>query len=686
MIVIKGSNRIDADIFASRIVQRLKECDIEEEAIVYYMFPIYIGDVSEDSVTARILLLSKTYGILYFETKNSDEDIEATENRMNQVYACLSAKLKQLPELRKGRNLKYEISTILVSDDELQVSEDFYWSDYNNLPNFIKGIRCNIEDCSFSLIQSCIDGTVRTVKKVERKNSTSRKTKAKILADIQSHIAKFDIEQKEAALTELDSPQRIRGLAGSGKTIVLTQKAALYHLKHKDDVILYTYYTKSLHDTIKEHIDRAYKYFSNNREPNWDKIIICHAWGRDSVPGVYSMACDDIGERPMNLVSALNVDPKDPLGYACKDLMEKPIKPVYDMILIDEGQDFTPPFYQLCYRLSKNSKIVWAFDDFQNIFDVAIQDERKTFGKTDGRYNVDFGRDVVNGSDIVLPKCYRTPRIPLIAAFSLGLGVYNSQVLQRLSSNELWNSLGFSVVQGNCNTGDNMIIQRPEDNTPSYSNKEFGVGCIAYIKCKNIDQECDWIASQIAKDLSEEDLLPNDICVICVDKKWVVSYFSKIQNRLLNKGIECFNHINTYSSNISFMREGYVTLSTVNKAKGNECACVYVCGVDHIFSNPNNIVLRDTLFTSMTRTKGWLTLTGCRDEFDKCIEEMNKLKDNNFELHFVQPSENATKTIEDQSRRETIAIDKIDRIISELKSLGRSKEDIKKEINRLLEL
>ena len=109
MIVIKGSNRIDADIFASRIVQRLKECDIEEEAIVYYMFPIYIGDVSEDSVTARILLLSKTYGILYFETKNSDEDIEATENRMNQVYACLSAKLKQLPELRKGRNLKYEI-------------------------------------------------------------------------------------------------------------------------------------------------------------------------------------------------------------------------------------------------------------------------------------------------------------------------------------------------------------------------------------------------------------------------------------------------------------------------------------------------------------------------------------------------------------------------------------------------
>lgn len=49
---------------------------------------------------------------------------------------------------------------------------------------------------------------------------------------------------------------------------------------------------------------------------------------------------------------------------------------------MDEGQDFTAPFYQLCYKLSKNKKIVWAYDDFQNIFDVKIQDERETFGKT----------------------------------------------------------------------------------------------------------------------------------------------------------------------------------------------------------------------------------------------------------------------------------------------------------------
>lgn len=88
------------------------------------------------------------------------------------------------------------------------------------------------------------------------------------------------------------------------------------------------------------------------------------------------------------------------------------------MLLVDEGQDFTAPFYQLCYKLSNNKKIVWAYDDFQNIFDVKIQDERETFGKNaDGKYNVDFGRDKCANQDIVLKKCYRTPRYSLIAAF-----------------------------------------------------------------------------------------------------------------------------------------------------------------------------------------------------------------------------------------------------------------------------
>lgn len=685
MHIIQGNTEFEKDTFANRVITRLIECIKDEEAVAYYMFPVYRGDIDEDNVTAKVLLISETYGLFYFDTIGQDEDVKTAEDRVNHLYSLIIGKFTQLEQLRRGRSCKYDITTIFVSEQEFSVSNLFYWSDFNDLPNVIDKYKVNIPNEDFQLIQSCIDGSVKLTKKVQRPRSTKGTTKGAILDEIQSHIARFDVEQKNAALTELDSPQRIRGLAGSGKTIILTQKAALYHLNHKDDTILYTYYTKSLHDSIKEHIERSYKYFSGNREPNWEKIIICHAWGGQNTPGVYSLACKSVNTQPLNLYQAYAIDRNDPFGGICNKLIqEHSLKPTYDLILIDEGQDFTPPFYQLCYKLSKNRRIVWAYDDFQNIFDVNIQNEKETFGKSSDEYNVDFSKTNTNNADIVLSKCYRTPRISLIAAFSLGLGVYNRKVLQRLASNDLWKSLGFEVLKGNCQTGDKMIISRPEINTPSYSNAKFSVGSINWAKFKNIDAECSWIVSQIANDITVQDLLPTDICVICLDRKYIRNYFDQISLCLSKKGIKSFNHLNTSSENISFVCEGCVTLATINKAKGNEAASVYVCGTDHIFANPNNVVLRDSLFTAMTRTKGWLTLTGCSSAFEQCRLEMEALKNNNFELHFIQPSEQQTKTIEGNSRQENKAIDLIDKNVEILKKLGKSNEEILKEVQRLL--
>ena len=72
-------------------------------------------------------------------------------------------------------------------------------------------------------------------------------------------------------------------------------------------------------------------------------------------------------------------------------MLKNNLKPKYDLTLIDEGQDFPNSFYRLCYKLSVNKKIVWAYDDFQNIFDVNLQDEKETFGKDEnGNYYVEW--------------------------------------------------------------------------------------------------------------------------------------------------------------------------------------------------------------------------------------------------------------------------------------------------------
>jgi len=71
-------------------------------------------------------------------------------------------------------------------------------------------------------ILSILEGSHAIIKPQKRTFKALREdTKGRILEKIESEIATFDLEQKRAAIRIIDGPQRIRGLAGSGKTIVL---------------------------------------------------------------------------------------------------------------------------------------------------------------------------------------------------------------------------------------------------------------------------------------------------------------------------------------------------------------------------------------------------------------------------------------------------------------------------------
>lgn len=680
-------------------IQQLKKDDIvyqvysqlndllrgDTDSLLYYRFPLYTGDTAKESVEAELLLLSRIYGIVCF-TCCGNKDVHTVDfDKIDDLYVRIETRLKSENKLRRSRKeLIVDINNVIICSDSNNTTDcptEYDYTSIEKIGALLERLRLPepISSEIYSIIQCCIEGANKVVIKKERVKSKELNRKADILSQIQDHLANLDIQQKKAAIIPFSHPQRIRGLAGSGKTILLTQKAAYYHQKNSNDHILYTYYTKSLGSTIKEHIDRAYRLFSNGREPNWDKITICHGWGGSSVEGVYSIACRDNNCPMLSVQDAKRRGGRNPFAFACEQLMTdaEEIKPKYDLILIDEGQDFPSEFYRLCYKLSKNKMITWAYDDFQNIFDVNIQNEKETFGKDkDGKYLVDFSIDYNPLCDIVLKTCYRTPKIVLIAAFCLGLGIYNQKgVLQRLKDNKHWESLGFVVEKGESKDEDDMVISRPDVNTPAFSNSVFGIGAIKYYVKTTVDEECEQIARDIAHDISVENLLHTDICVICMDDRNVDTYFSKLEIILNRKGIPTFNLSNASSANKDFFREGFVTLSTVNRAKGNECGAVYICGSDYPFAYPNNVVLRDKLFTAMTRTKGWLTMTGCPD-FKKGIDELNILKEKDFKLCFKQPSDTNTKTIESSSRSNLKEMDTIHSAIDHLLSSGMTEEEI----------
>ena len=683
MILIADEKKLSTDVQAKQVIERLQGRYTDNNVYVYYKYPIFRGDLPEELVQAHLLVTSPIFGVVYIACKVGDIIDDTYYEYLESLDSNLFKKFVSRPELRQSkRELKFDV-TGLVLWSETKEERDTQFSTLDDLIELIEQHRVEtpLSEDEYTILVSCIDNTTKMITKKQRPESSpkdGKPTKGMILDIIQQKETCFDQEQRKVAMVSIDSPQRIRGLAGSGKTILLTMKAALYHLSNPEAEILYTYYTKDLYDLIRRLIERFYRESADNHEPNWKKIHIYHAWGGFELSGVYSTACSDLGEPTIDFRMASRYNPQNPFDYVCNSLLSKDIRPKYDLTLIDEGQDFPNSFYRLCYKLTKERRIVWAYDEFQNIFNINVQDEKKTFGSdANGNFYVDFSRRENPYQDITLKCCYRNPRLVLIGAFTLGLGIYNKKVLQRLESNPHWESLGFQVEKGNCNVGDEMVISRPVENTPSITNEQLGSYSMQWRSFDKIEEECAFVSQSIIDDINNEGLLPDDICVICVDPRNITSYYSQIGNALKRNGIKVFNMLNAPNANRRFSYEGFVTLATLNKAKGNETGMVYIVGADALFKNPDNVLVRNRLFTAITRAKGWVTISGTGKEAMKiCDQELAQLKANSYKLVFRQPSEEQTRTVMAGSMKQQIALKDMKNTIDELKKSGMSIEEI----------
>ena len=683
MILIADETKLKNDIQARQVVELLQSTYPTDDVQVYYKYPIFRGDLPEELIQAHLLVTSPKFGVVYIDCMVGEIINDYFYEYIESLDSNLFKKFVSRSELRSSkRALKFGITGIILYS-ETKDERETHFVKIEDLIGYIDAQKLEqpLSDDEYIVLVSCIDNTTKMVTKKQRitsETSNGKITKGKILDIIQQKETCFDDEQRKVAMVCIDSPQRIRGLAGSGKTILLTMKAALYHLSNPEAEILYTYYTKDLYEIIRRLIERFYRESADNHEPNWKKIHIYHAWGGFELPGVYSSACADMGEAPIDFTTARLANPRNPFEYVCGKMLDKELTPKYDLTLIDEGQDFPKSFYQLCYRLTKDRRIVWAYDEFQNIFEVNVQDEKETFGRdAQGNYLVDFSRHENPNQDITLKCCYRNPRPVLIGAFSLGLGIYNHQVLQRLESNAHWESLGFKVEQGNCNEGDKMVISRPIENTPSIVNEQFKHFSMSWASFDTLEQECDTVVDSIVNDIKNEELLPDDICVICLDSRNIARYYSRISDGLLEHGVRSFNMLNAPNANRRFTFSGMVTLATLNKAKGNETGMVYIVGADALFKNPDDVLARNKLFTAITRAKGWVAIYGTgKEPMGICHDELKKLKDNKLKLIFTQPSEAQTKTVMAGSIKQQEAIKELLDKMAELQKTGLSYEEV----------
>lgn len=644
-------NKLNNNPEAGRLYNILNELNQEEklhlhEAELYYDFPLYKDD-EDNLVISPLMLVSRLYGIIIFYLSNcherdADNILQQNDSALENIYSQIFSRLLKQKYLRKNRrelNISVEsaIFAPYVDAQKDYGTESEVIVSKASIENFIQQFENPVDVDIYSEAASTIEGGKGLIRVKQRDiEGFSEESKVKVISALESSIARFDSNQLGSCVNEVDGIERIRGLAGSGKTVVLAMKVAITHLRNPDKKILYTFSTKALYQHVKRLITRFYRQF-DDLDPDFENSIdILHAWGGGNAAGVYYNACQNNSARFINFGEAQRIAPKEPFSYACKALLDNhEIKEQYDYVFVDEAQDFDSSFLQLCLKLAREDKMVFGLDVFQNIFQTGSPSIEEILGE---------GKNL--SLDKFLNSCYRTPCATLVCAHAVGLGVYGNPV-QAIKTAEDWTNLGY-LVEGahgdRFNSGENISVYRTEETSPTLYNADKDKLIITQPH-GDINSECIWVAQRIREDISNEGLNASDILIVCADDKHFKNYYNHLSYYLSEYNIDV-NNVNADKYNISdFSIDNKVTYSTIHKAKGNEGYSVYIIGCECLYHNPN-VKNRNLLFTAMTRTKGWLTMTGIGHSANELFYEIQQAKDNVPYLRFNYPDSQILDKIE----------------------------------------
>lgn len=664
------------------IVRSLRNGNVypaDADVILYTGWP-QVRDYDGRTHSSDLTAFADDYGIKLVKISLSTNLSEVRRDAQSilQTAATTEALMSKSLVLKRRRKLIFEVIPIVyapnldgarLDDDEVEFADS-----EAELFRLLTTPDQSLDLAQRDEVQAIIEGAKALGQLADADDLDELHPIARAYRDLEGIIYNFDASQRSVALTGIQGPQRIRGLAGTGKTVILAMKAALAHIENPNAKILITYYTRSLRDIIERLITRFHRHFAEV-DPNWENVHVRHSWGRSNVPGVYRDTCIREGIAFRNYGDVKNK--RDPFGSVCRELVEThPPAPFYDVILVDEGQDFPDSFYQMCFFLAKGPRdqkqIIWAYDELQNVFDVKVREPEQLFGDDeDGAPRISLVRSLPPGTDtndFVLQRAYRNQREILVLAHAIGFGVYKTPV-QMLENAKHWEDVGYDVISGQFTTGSFNVVERPLVNSPSTLATPADVDLIGISAADNLDGEVELAALEIRRFI-DGGLHPHEILVVSLDDKAARGYFSTLSKMLAAWEIPCNNIINDPYSEPPFRLDGKVTLSTVYRAKGNEAAVVIVLGADAAVLETRTG--RNKLFVALTRTKGWLRIFGVRSRTFAALEaEVATARAKSPRIEFTMPDMTNLNTIQ-RGLEEKHA-----RIIEAKRRMERMKDELK---------
>lgn len=220
---------------AEQFVQKFLEKYENVEGELYLGYPIYIDEVANRRICVDMALVSKI-GVYIINILT--EPVVDYGEIQDDIYARVETKFKKQSFLFKKRKLIFDFYTLTYSVTPIKEEEDYPLAqNVDDIMKFIEETREEQEygDDLYGKILSGLQEAYGINTYKEREN-VEEGTKAYAINQMASLIEKYDSAQMEAILSDATGIQRIRGMAGSGKTIILARKAVELHTAHPGNV------------------------------------------------------------------------------------------------------------------------------------------------------------------------------------------------------------------------------------------------------------------------------------------------------------------------------------------------------------------------------------------------------------------------------------------------------------------
>ncbi|UAA37880.1 DEAD/DEAH box helicase [Paraneptunicella aestuarii] len=620
-------------------------------------YPLIATPDGKYSIDATLVSPSK--GIILFDLIEG-MNLANYEERQDDLANKIEARLKLHRELVKGRQLAVPLHVISfapgMNDNDVVLDELYPLVNERSLPELLNSMDWNEgSDELYRMTLSAVESLSSIRKNRSKREVVRPDSRGAKLKQLEDSIATLDHRQNKAVIETVDGVQRIRGLAGSGKTIVLALKAAYLHTQYPDWHIAVTFHTRSLKGQFRRLINN-FCIEQSGEEPDWTKIRVVNAWGApggDSRDGIYYQYCRATGAEFYDFRSAANKFGGNERAFdgACSAALihESEAAQLYDVILTDEAQDFAPSFLKLCYSMLKQPKrLVYAYDELQNLSGTSLPPPEEIFGNNNaGQPLVTFGND--RKRDVILQKCYRNSRPVLVSAHGLGFGIHRpapngspTGLVQMFDYPALWEEIGYKVKNGQLAKGQRITLERTVDTSPRFLEDHSHIDdLVQFIKFDDEDQQNTWLAQQIQENLTTDELRHDDVIVIHPDPMSARRRTGPIRKLLFDRGIQAHLAGVDTDADVFFKTDTQsVTFTGIYRAKGNEAGMVYVINAQDCNGVGTGLAsLRNRLFTAITRSKAWVRVIGYGSAMQDLINEFSILKHNGFVLDFTYPDD-----------------------------------------------